>query len=224
MNRMRMTTPVLAAAGLSLWAAAACGGATNQSDVSAAAATPRPTLTTAVRGNLGEVLTDGQGRTLYHFLPEKDGNVSCTGSCATIWPPLLVPASASQKQSSGLPGTVGVVTRPDGGTQVTYDEWPLYTFSGDGRPGDVTGQGIAGEWFAQTAQTPVDQDNDHDGTAPPTPSPAAAPGPTAAPAPLPPAGQAPVPAPPPAVPTARPAFNDGDADNRGGASDGDGNG
>ncbi|MDQ6900476.1 MAG: hypothetical protein M3072_13395 [Candidatus Dormibacteraeota bacterium] len=169
------------------------------------------------------VLTDAQGRTLYHFLPEKDGKVSCTADCATTWTPLLVPTSSAPNRAAGLPGTVGVVKRPDGGTQVTYDEWPLYTFSGDKRVGDVAGQGIAGNWFAQTAQTPVDQDNDHDGTTPP-PSPAVVPSPASAPAPQPPAGQAPVPAPPPPAPTARPAFNDGDADNRGGPSDGDGNG
>ncbi|WP_338177051.1 hypothetical protein [Candidatus Dormiibacter inghamiae] len=221
---MRITTPVLAAAGLSLWAAAACGGATNQSDGGATAATPRPTLTTAVRGNLGEVLTDGQGRTLYHFLPEKDRKVSCTGSCATIWPPLLVPGSTGPTQASGLPGAVGVVTRPDGRTQVTYNEWPLYTFSGDKRPGDVAGQGIAGSWFVQTAQTPVDQDSDHDGTTAPAPSPAAAPAPTSAPAPPPPPGATPIPAPPPGGSASPPAFNDGDGDNRGGRSDGDGNG
>ncbi len=224
MNRMRITTPVLAAAGLSLWAAAACGGATKPSGGSATAAAPRPTLTTALRGSLGEVLTDAQGRTLYHFLPEKDGKVSCTGSCATTWPPLLVPATTAPRQASRLAGTVGVVTRPDGGTQVTYDEWPLYTFSGDKRAEDVTGQGIAGEWFAQAAQAPVDEDNDHDGTTTPAPSPAAAPAPTSAPAPPPPASPTPVPAPPPGGSASPPTFNDGDGDNRGGRSDGDGNG
>ena len=39
------------------------------------------------------------------------------------------------------------ITRPDGTTQITFYGQPLYTFSGDAKPGDTTGQGTGGVWF-----------------------------------------------------------------------------
>ena len=32
--------------------------------------------------------------------------------------------------------------RTDGTTQVTYNDWPLYLFSGDAAAGDTNGQGV----------------------------------------------------------------------------------
>ena len=51
----------------------------------------------------------------------------------------------------GVTGNLGTVMRPDGGTQVIYDGFPLYTYSGDTGPGQDNGQGIQGVWFAVTA-------------------------------------------------------------------------
>ena len=79
------------------------------------------------------------------------------------------------------------------------------------RPGDVTGQGVDGAWFAVPAVMPADADNDADGTAAPAAPVQQAPGAAA-----PPAATAP--------PTIRPAFDDRDGDNSGGPNDGDGNG
>ena len=41
----------------------------------------------------------------------------------------------------------GALPHPDGGTQVTYNSWPVYFFNGDKVPGDTTGQGVGGKWF-----------------------------------------------------------------------------
>ena len=42
-------------------------------------------------------------------------------------------------------------TRSDGhGTQVTYNGLPLYTYTGDSKPGDAKGEGLQGVWFAVT--------------------------------------------------------------------------
>ena len=213
---------LLAAAGLALLTAA-CGGATTQTGQSRAAAspTPRSVINGTANPALGQILTDAHGRTLYHFLPEKDGKVDCTGQCSSIWLPLLVKGSTTPTRDPALSGSVGTVTRPDGTTQVTYYEWPLYTFSGDKMAGETSGQAVAGMWFAQTATAPLDGDNDNDGTPVPTPTPTPTPAAAAQPTPQVPVQQPPVQRPTP-VPV--PGFNDGDADNKGGPNDGDGNG
>jgi predicted lipoprotein with Yx(FWY)xxD motif len=198
--------------------AAACGSA----GAAKAPASPAPlvkTATVSVGAMRDTVLTDGRGFTLYLFKPEKDGMLACLGSCLALWHPLTVPPGASLPATgAGLPGKLATITRPEGSRQATYNEWPLYTFANDRRPGSAAGEGVADSWFVVEAMMPADSDGDGDGTQPP-PTPAAvqpsvAPAaPTAAPAPAP---------PPPAV--RPPAFNDGDGDNRGGPSDGDGNG
>ncbi|MBJ7603081.1 MAG: hypothetical protein JF888_07835 [Candidatus Dormibacteraeota bacterium] len=215
--------PIAAGFGLLL---TACGGAVAQTSAKPAAS-PTPSLNEAADPKLGQILTEDRGRVLYHFLPEKGGKIVCTGECARTWLPLLATGAATPTHDLMLSGTVSTVARPDGSTQVAYYEWPLYTFSGDRAPADTHGQGVARMWFVQVALAPPDADNDNDGTTPP---PAATVQPPAQPA-QPPAAQSPAAQPPAAPPPTQapapmrpPAFNDGDADNRGGPSDGDGNG
>ncbi len=70
----------------------------------------------------------------------------CTGSCASAWPPLLLPSGAtSATAGSGVEANkLGTITRPDGGTQVTYNGMPLYLFTSDKSPGQATGQDVEG--------------------------------------------------------------------------------
>ncbi len=88
------------------------------------------------------------GLTLYVLESEKPQlpTPSCYGSCADTWPPLLVtgPPGAGPGLDTAL---LGVVQRDGGGTQVTYNKWPLYRFGGDRQPGDTNGQGVGGVWF-----------------------------------------------------------------------------
>jgi predicted lipoprotein with Yx(FWY)xxD motif len=81
---------------------------------------------------------------------ETNGQIKCTGSCAQEWPPLTVSAGQTPKLTAGEMGTIGTVKRPDGTTQVTYNGHPLYYYSADTSPGQATGQGIGGVWFAET--------------------------------------------------------------------------
>jgi predicted lipoprotein with Yx(FWY)xxD motif len=111
-----------------------------------------PTVSVASTPQLGPILVNAQGFTLYHLTTESAGHIVCTGTCATIWPPLLLPAG-SPTAGPGVTGTLGVVQRPDGRRQVTYNGWPLYTYSGDKSPGQTNGQGIRGIWFAVTVAT-----------------------------------------------------------------------
>lgn len=99
------------------------------------------------------VLTTLQGRTLYTLSAEKHGKFICTGSCLSVWRPLLVPAGT--KPVGPVP--LSTVKRPDGRTQATYRGRPLYSFSGDSKAGDANGEGIedVGTWHAATTAGPV---------------------------------------------------------------------
>jgi len=96
-----------------------------------------------------QVLTDAGGRTLYWFAPDTPTTSKCTGSCATYWPPVKGPVTAG----SGVTGTLGTITRPDGSKQATYDGHPLYTYAGDSAPGQNKGNGLnasGGLWYEMT--------------------------------------------------------------------------
>ena len=94
----------------------------------------------------GTVLVDSSGLTLYELASESGGTIMCTGSCATTWPPLLLPDGVrSATAGSGVSASeLGTISRPDGGTQVTYGGMPLYLFVSDQGPGQDTGQGVEG--------------------------------------------------------------------------------
>jgi predicted lipoprotein with Yx(FWY)xxD motif len=104
-------------------------------------------LNIASNPTLGKILVDSQGMTLYTFKNDTSGKSNCTGGCATLWPPLTVTNGASPTAAPGITGTLGVIKRADGSQQVTYNGAPLYTFSGDTKPGDTTGQGFKQLWY-----------------------------------------------------------------------------
>ncbi len=147
---------------------AACGSTTNPGTGGSGgiygSATPTPTAATHSASapaaaasvivtknmSLGSILSDPSGRTLYQFLPEKGGKIVCTGACLTAWPPAL---SNSAVAGPDITGTVGLVTRPEGNQQLTYNTWPLYYFSGDTSPDQTKGQGLngfGGKWLVAT--------------------------------------------------------------------------
>ena len=111
-----------------------------------------PLVQVATNATLGQILVNSQGMTLYTLSSEAGGNIQCTGACIQAWPPLLLPAGTSAPTAGpGVTGTLGVITRPDGGQQVTYNGFPLYMFSGDSKAGDTNGEGITdppGTWHA----------------------------------------------------------------------------
>ena len=96
---------------------------------------------------LGRIVVDRVGSTLYALTNDVDGVSSCEGRCATTWPP-AVPVGAMATVVDGIDRShVAVTTRADGSAQLALGGWPLYTFSGDARPGDRNGQGSGGVWF-----------------------------------------------------------------------------
>ena len=111
----------------------------------AALALASPTSSSArvdiAKTNLGRILVDSKGITLYDFPPDK-GKVSvCYGACAALWPPLIThgkPVAGPGARASLL----GTTKRKDGKLQVTYGGHPLYYFVTDRKPGQTTGQGL----------------------------------------------------------------------------------
>lgn len=98
---------------------------------------------------LGSVLVNRRGLTLYRFTPDTTTKVACTGTCASLWPPLVVSGGTTPTGSAGIIG-LGTVKDPDGALQVTYRGHPLYTYIGDTKPGSAAGQGLKDKWFAVT--------------------------------------------------------------------------
>jgi predicted lipoprotein with Yx(FWY)xxD motif len=96
-----------------------------------------------------KVLVNQTGRTLYHLTSEKGKKFVCTGSCATIWPPLTVPKGAKPVAGSGITKSkLATIKRPDGRIQVTYAGLTLYRYSGDSKAGQTNGEGIQNIWYA----------------------------------------------------------------------------
>jgi predicted lipoprotein with Yx(FWY)xxD motif len=94
--------------------------------------------------DLGEILVDGEGMTLYVFDNDTDENSTCYDDCAANWPPLTGEVSAGEGVDESLLGTS---ERDDGETQVTYAGKPLYYFAGDQAPGDTNGQALQDIWW-----------------------------------------------------------------------------
>jgi predicted lipoprotein with Yx(FWY)xxD motif len=101
--------------------------------------------------DVGAVLVDSQGYALYVFAPDDHRAMTCTGTCLGTWPPLMLPSGDALAVGSGVKSTLlGSDPDPAGGRVVTYDGWPLYTFTGDTQPGQATGQDIdlnGGKWY-----------------------------------------------------------------------------
>jgi predicted lipoprotein with Yx(FWY)xxD motif len=100
--------------------------------------------------DLGTILIDARGRTLYLYTPDRKGTSTCYGQCASFWPPFL--ASATPRARHGVKASLlGTTKRKDGKLQVTYAGHPLYFFAEDAEPGDVNGQGFQSIWYALAA-------------------------------------------------------------------------
>jgi predicted lipoprotein with Yx(FWY)xxD motif len=151
---------VVGAIGLAL-VAAGCGGAIPSSDGG-------PAALKVAGSSDGRVLVDGRGQSVYLF--EKDeGESSCTGACAAVWPPLetsTAPRAGAGVQSAAL----GTIKRSDGDMQVTYHGHPLYYYAADAStPGKTKGEDIeqfgAGWYLVGGRGDPVEPES-HSGSNP----------------------------------------------------------
>ncbi|MFP3544493.1 hypothetical protein SB748_13565 [Rhizobium sp. SIMBA_035] len=88
----------------------------------------------------GKVLAGENGMTLYTFKKDAMGTSNCNGDCAKNWPPLAAAGDAKAD------GAYSVIDRKDGTKQWAKDGMPLYFWVKDKKKGDVTGDGVGGNW------------------------------------------------------------------------------
>ena len=112
----------------------------------ATAAFASPGVSVTTNPQVGNILTDDRGMTLYRFTPDQANTSTCYNGCAAAWPPVLVD-SVPAVQDATLAAGLGIAARTDGTQQLTYQGQPLYYYVGDSQPGDTTGQASDGEWF-----------------------------------------------------------------------------
>jgi predicted lipoprotein with Yx(FWY)xxD motif len=115
----------------------------------ASASSSSTTKVGTASSNLGRILVDKHGRTLYLFLKDKRGKSACSGACAAYWPPLIA-SSKPHAVTGAKQSLLGRTRRADGRMQVTYRHHPLYRFSGDTGRGQTNGQSLddfGGEWW-----------------------------------------------------------------------------
>ncbi len=147
------------AAALAL-AAAGCGSSDSSDSSTTAAATTTAaadakavTIDVAENPDLGQILTDGDGNTVYLFEKDQGTESYCTTSdCVAAWPPVVTNGDVSAGKGAD-DSLLGTVQRDDGTEQVTYAGHPLYLYAGDTKPGDTTGNGVdqfGAEWYALT--------------------------------------------------------------------------
>jgi predicted lipoprotein with Yx(FWY)xxD motif len=105
------------------------------------------------RTQIGKILVNGSGFTLYMFTKDRRNKDRCAKDCQMVWPPLTVKGrpTAGPGVRRSLLGTIRI---SGGRKQVTYDGHPLYTYSQASRPGDTSYVGanqFGGFWYALKA-------------------------------------------------------------------------
>ncbi|HWX87904.1 MAG TPA: hypothetical protein VNX67_07010 [Solirubrobacteraceae bacterium] len=165
------TTGLIAVLSASALLAAGCGSSsksssatsaasayptTGEQTTSSAAASTTPAAATAVAvtvkpaSKLGSILAAGPKKlTVYMFEGDKGAASSCSGACASVWPPVTT-SGAPTVAGAASSAELGTITRSDGTTQVTYKGHPLYFFARDKDSGDAYGQGVHGfgaDWY-----------------------------------------------------------------------------
>jgi predicted lipoprotein with Yx(FWY)xxD motif len=128
----------------------AAGAATTAAEDTTTSAGAATTAAAAAEGvhtadtDLGSILVDGEGFTLYVFTNDTDGVSTCYDDCEGNWPPVPGDTAVGGDLDASIFGTA---PRDDGSEQLTVNGMPLYRFTPDAAPGDVNGQGVGGVWF-----------------------------------------------------------------------------
>jgi predicted lipoprotein with Yx(FWY)xxD motif len=159
---MRKSGWAVAAAGISslVLLLTACGGSSSSSSAAGGSGStptagggptsslnlPSPGTQVLIveRSKLGWVLAEASGFVVYTYGGDsKGGSPTCTGTCAALWPAVTGLPQAGPADT--LPGTLGTVTMANGGKQITYNGYPLYTLKGAGAL-STKGNGMQGKW------------------------------------------------------------------------------
>lgn len=119
-------------------AATGCGGGGSKASSAPTSTAGGATVSAEQISGSGNVLVDSKGQALYANDQEKKMAL-CDGACLSFWTPLTIHGATPKGDS--LDGKLGVVTRPGGDKQVTFNGKLLYTFYLDS-PGKVGGDGF----------------------------------------------------------------------------------
>ena len=165
MIRWLLPVAVIAAIG-----AGAAMAATNAMHSSASS------VKTVNSAKFGTMLVSGTGRTLYRYTVDSKGVNRCSGvaACSKYWPPLLVKATVKPTAGTGVTASLlgTIKAKAAGMRQVTYAGFPLYTFAGDAKAGQVNGEGFEKSWYAVNAKGALIKSASKSGGAPPPSYPA----------------------------------------------------
>ncbi|GAB3577115.1 hypothetical protein GCM10027445_42280 [Amycolatopsis endophytica] len=150
MPRPPALTPLAAVAALVVLTACDTGSPAPLPPRSMSAPEAAPALNAVRAFDLGQIVVDGAGLTLYRY--DKDDadppRSACDSACTRAWQP--VPAAAARQLHGIDPALAGSMTRSDGTDQVTLAGFPLYRYRADEMPGETGGLGAGGAWFPVT--------------------------------------------------------------------------
>lgn len=162
------TAAALVAATLLAGCGSSSGGGAGTTTSGAKSSVKATGAVQVAKTDAGMALVDPKGRTLYAFAKDTKGHSNCSGSCAGYWPP--APAgSVPGTHPDGVTATFGEISRDDGSKQLTVDGFPVYTYSGDSRPGQAAGQGLnesGGLWWVLSASGSWIKDSQPSSSAP----------------------------------------------------------
>ncbi len=158
--RVRTGLSIIAGAALLLGACSSSPGTSSEASTAAsvAASTPASVAASAAASadagdaavlvadtELGGILTDADGNTIYFFANDTEGVSNCADDCLANWP--AVEATGTPQGGDGVTAELGTIARDDGATQLTINGFPAYYFAGDAAPGDTNGQGVNDVWW-----------------------------------------------------------------------------
>jgi predicted lipoprotein with Yx(FWY)xxD motif len=133
----------------------ACGGSSKATSSALPAAHSSNSAIAAASSTVGNILVGSDGKSLYLFARDRNGASSCTGPCAKSWPPYASKRAALHVGPGVKASLLHTVTRADGTKQLVYNGHPLYTYGGDTKPGDISGQGsnaFGARWYVISPQ------------------------------------------------------------------------
>ena len=154
-RRSRLLAGVLLGAAATVAACSSSPSSSAAGSPSSASVAASVTISEKTIPGAGTVLVNERGQTLYLLTSEKGGKqITCTqaNGCTKVWPEtLLTNGMTAAKAGSGVQSSLlGTLKDASGSLEVTYNGWPLYTFSGDSGPDMANGEGITsfgGTWY-----------------------------------------------------------------------------
>lgn len=96
-------------------------------------------------------LVNSEGQPLYLFLADEQRTSTCEGECLEQWQPLELVGGI--RMGDGVKVIlIGTIELEDGTIQVTYNQWPLYLYTGE----DAPASGLDDAWYLVTGEgTPL---------------------------------------------------------------------